>query len=302
MEKNEGKNTLVSTAGIENRIYTVRGAQVMIDKDLASLYEVETRTLKQAVRRNLDKFPEDFMFRLTKEESNDLISSGVSQSVIPSGYNTGGSVTFAFTEQGVAMLATVLRSRNAAEMSIAIMRAFVAMRRFLVAHSDMFRRLESLDRRQTATEQKLDTVLNRLEDGTLQPKCGIFFNGQTFDAYVLVSDLIKSARKRVCLIDNYVDESVLTMLDKRSKGVAATIFTLCLSKQFKLDIQKHDSQYAPVSVKTFNDAHDRFLIIDDCVYHVGASFKDLGKKWFAIMKMESEDADKIVGKLDLSAS
>lgn len=242
------------------------------------------------------------MFRLTKEESNDLISSGVSQSVIPSGYNTGGSVTFAFTEQGVAMLATVLRSRNAAEMSIAIMRAFVAMRRFLVAHSDMFRRLESLDRRQTATEQKLDTVLNRLEDGTLQPKCGIFFNGQTFDAYVLVSDLIKSARKRVCLIDNYVDESVLTMLDKRSKGVAATIFTLCLSKQFKLDIQKHDSQYAPVSVKTFNDAHDRFLIIDDCVYHVGASFKDLGKKWFAIMKMESEDADKIVGKLDLSAS
>ena len=191
------------------------------------------------------------MFRLTKEESNDLISSGVSQSVIPSGYNTGGFGTFAFTEQGVAMLAT---------------------------------------------------VLNRLEDGTLQPKCGIFFNGQTFDAYVLVSDLIKSARKRVCLIDNYVDESVLTMLDKRSKGVAATIFTLRLSKQFKLDIQKHDSQYAPVSVKTFNDAHDRFLIIDDCVYHVGASFKDLGKKWFAIMKMESEDADKIVGKLDLSAS
>lgn len=297
MEKIEEKTALISAAGIENRIYTVRGVQVMIDRDLASLYEVETRTLKQAVRRNLEKFPEDFMFRLTKKESNYLISSGVSQSVIPSGYNTGGAETFAFTEQGVAMLATVLKSRNASEMSIAIMRAFVAMRRFLVANADVFKRLDSLDRRQLETEHKLDAVLNRLEDGTMKPKCGIFFDGQTFDAYVLVSGLIKSAKNRIALIDNYVDESVLTMLDKRKSGVEATIYTLQLSKQFKLDLEKHNSQYPPITVKILKDSHDRFLIIDDIVYHVGASLKDLGKKWFAIMKMEDKDGKEILGRL-----
>lgn len=293
----EEKNSLILTAGIENRIYTVRGVQVMIDRDIASLYEVETRTLKQAVRRNFEKFPDDFMFMLTKNEYNYLISTGASQSVMPSGYNTGGAVTFAFTEQGVAMLATVLRSRNATEMSIAIMRAFVAMRRFLITNAEVFMRLDSLDRRQLETEKKLDAVLNRLEDGTMKPKCGVFFDGQTFDAYVLVSDLIRSAKSSVILIDNYVDESVLTMLDKKKAGVEAVIYTLQLSKQFKLDLDKHNSQYSPITVNILKDSHDRFLIIDGIVYHVGASLKDLGRKWFAIMKMEDKDGREILKRL-----
>ncbi len=281
---------------IEQRIYTVRGIQVMLDRDLAELYGVENRTLKQAVRRNIDSFPDDFMFVLSSKEANELISTGVSQIVIPSGYNTGGYNMFAFTEQGVAMLASILKSPRARAASIMIMRAFVAMRRFLVANAQIFQRLDRLDRKQLENEQNFEKVFAKFEEN--EPiRQGIFFDGQTYDAYTFVSDRIREAKSRVVLVDNYVDDTVLTMLDKRATGVVATIYTMQISKAFYLDIDKHNSQYPAIEVKVFKNSHDRFLIIDDKVYHFGASIKDLGKKWFAVNLMTEYTADELLYRL-----
>ncbi len=281
---------------IEQRIYTVRGIQVMLDRDLAELYGVENRTLKQAVRRNIDSFPDDFMFVLSSKEANELISTGVSQIVIPSGYNTGGYNMFAFTEQGVAMLASILKSPRARAASIMIMRAFVAMRRFLVANAQIFQRLDRLDRKQLENEQNFEKVFAKFEEN--EPiRQGIFFDGQTYDAYTFVSDRIREAKSRVVLVDNYVDDTVLTMLDKRAAGVVATIYTMQISKAFYLDIDKHNSQYPAIEVKVFKNSHDRFLIIDDKVYHFGASIKDLGKKWFAVNLMTEYTADELLYRL-----
>ena len=270
---------------IEKRIYSVRGIQIMIDLDLASLYGIENRSLRQTVRRNIDSFPDDFLFRLTKDEANALILSGVSQSVIPPGYNTGNAEMFAFTEQGIAMLATVLKSTKARSVSISIMRAFVAMRHFIASNAQVFQRLDRIEYTQLETDQKIEQVFTKLEERSLTPRQGIFFEGQVFDAYRFFSSLIKSATIHISIIDNYVDESVLTMLDKRTSGVTATIFTKVIDPKLQLDIARHNSQYSPIEVKPFNKAHDRFLIIDDKVYHIGASLKDLGKKWFAFSLM-----------------
>ena len=281
---------------IEQRIYTVRGIQVMLDRDLAALYGVENRALKQAVRRNIDSFPDDFMFVLSSKEANELISTGVSQIVTPSGYNTGGANMFAFTEQGVAMLASILKSPRARAASIMIMRAFVAMRRFLVANAQIFQRLDRLDRKQLENEQNFEKVFAKFEEN--EPvRQGIFFDSQTYDAYTFVSDRIREAKSRVVLVDNYVDDTVLTMLDQRAAGVAATIYTMQISKAFQLDIDKHNSQYPAIEVKVFKNSHDRFLIIDDKVYHFGASIKDLGKKWFAVNLMTEYTADELLRRL-----
>ena len=284
---------------LENRIYTVRDTQVMIDIDLASFYGVENRSLRQTVRRNIASFPDDFMFKLTKKEANELILSGVSQSVIPSGYNTGGAQMFAFTEQGVAMLATLLKSPNARVVSIAIMRAFVAMRRFLVSNAQIFQRLDRIEYKQLESDNKIDQVFAKLEEKSLKPQQGIFFDGQIFDSYSFVTSLIKAATRRIVLIDNYVDETVLTMLDKRNPGVDAEIHTSQISPNFQLDITKHDRQYPPIPIKVFTKAHDRFLIVDDDVYHIGASLKDLGKKWFAFSLMKETDPNDLILKLYL---
>ena len=287
----------LSIVPIERRIYVVRDTQVMIDLDLAALYGVENRSLRQTVRRNIDSFPDDFMFRLTSNEANALIAKGVSQSVIPPGYNTGGADMFAFTEHGVAMLATVLKSAKARKISIDIMRAFVAMRNFLMSNAQVFQRLDRLEIRQLETEHKIEQVFAKLDEGAEDNKQCIFFDGQVYDAYELICNLIKSATTRIVLIDNYVDYTVLTMLDKRDPGVDATIYTQKAGDQFKLDIAKHDAQYPPIPVKIFKMSHDRFLIIDNRVYHVGASIKDLGKKWFAVSLMEAQDANTIITRL-----
>ena len=271
----------------------------MIDIDLASFYGVENRSLRQTVRRNIASFPDDFMFKLTKKEANELILSGVSQSVIPSGYNTGGAQMFAFTEQGVAMLATLLKSPNARVVSIAIMRAFVAMRRFLVSNAQIFQRLDRIEYKQLESDNKIDQVFAKLEEKSLKPQQGIFFDGQIFDSYSFVTSLIKAATRRIVLIDNYVDETVLTMLDKRNPGVDAEIHTSQISPNFQLDITKHDRQYPPIPIKVFTKAHDRFLIVDDDVYHIGASLKDLGKKWFAFSLMKETDPNDLILKLYL---
>lgn len=277
---------LVPVLNIEKRIYTIRGVQVMLDRDLAGLYEVETRALKQAVKRNLARFPADFMFELTENEVESLVS----QSVIPSKKQLGGAKPFVFTEQGVSSLSAVLTSTRAVEINIEIMRAFVKMRQFLANNADLFTRLDSIEKRQLVHEIKIDEkfeqLFNALEDKSIKPKQGIFFDGQIFDAYAFVCDLIRSARQRIILIDNYVDESVLTLLSKRGKEVTAQILTKSIGKTLALDVEKFNQQYPAIDVQTFKSSHDRFLIIDDDIYHIGASLKDLGKKWFAFSKMD----------------
>ena len=271
---------------IQTRIYLVRGVQVMIDRDLALLYGVENRTLRQAVRRNSEKFPDDFLLKLTDSESNNLIFSGVSQTVIPQGYNTGGMQMFAFTEQGVSMLATVLHSKNATEISIAIMRAFVAMRRFLTANAGLFQRVGVLEQKQIETDRKLDVVLDRIE--ALSPVVSteeLFATGCVWDAYTFVCDLVRSADKRIVLIDNFVDERVLTLLDKRKSGVDATVHTR-YTEQVKLDFEKHNKQYETIEyVQLPQSVHDRYLIVDDDVWLLGASVKDMGHGLCTVIKL-----------------
>lgn len=199
---------------------------------------------------------------------------------------------YAFTEQGVAMLSAVLKSETAVKMSIQIINAFVTMRRFLLSNAQVFQRLDSLEIKQIETDKKLNHVLNAIESRDIQPKQGIFYDGQVFDAYVFINDLVKSAKKSIVLIDNYIDESVLILFSKREKGVSLSILTKNISKQLKLDVNKHNEQYPPITVKKFSKAHDRFLIIDGKdVYHFGASLKDLGKKWFAFSRMDISAAE-----------
>ena len=275
-----------SLTEIQARIYMVRGVQVMIDRDLAIMYGVENRALRQAVRRNSEKFPNDFLLRLTDEECNNLISSGVSQTVIPPGYNTGGMQMFAFTEQGVSMLATVLHSKNATDISIAIMRAFVAMRRFLTANAGLFQRVGALEQKQMETDKKLDQVLNKIEE--LSPSVSteeLFGTGCVWDAYTYVCDLIRSAKKRVVLIDNYVDERTLLVLDKRGAGIDATVHTR-YTEQVKLDFEKHNKQYDAIEYVQLPQAvHDRYLIVDDAVWLLGTSVRDMGHGLCTVIKV-----------------
>ena len=229
---------VVVTTPVESRIMSIREKQIMIDRDLAELYGVETKRLNEAVKRNIERFPERFRFQLTKEEMAELVANcdrfnSLKHSTVRS---------YAFTEQGVAMLSTVLRSETAIRVSIRIMDAFVAMRRFMVTNAEVFQRLSTMD--------------------------------------------------------NYVDETVLTLLDKRDNNVSAIIYTQQISRQFQLDIDRHNAQYAPIDVETFRLSHDRFLCIDDDVYHIGASIKDLGKKWFGFSKMEILTPDELVERIN----
>jgi hypothetical protein len=279
-------NTPAITADkIETRIFTIRSLQVMLDRDLAELYRVETRVLKQAVNRNIIRFPAHFMFELSENEINHMVS----QFVIPSKSYFGGSKPYAFTEQGVAMLSAVLKSDIAIRISIQIMDAFVKMRKIISSNMGLVQRIEGLEQKQITTDKKIDKIFNALENKEAIPKCGVFFDGQIFDAYVLATKIIKSAKQSITLVDNYIDESVLTMLGKKSKNVKVTLLTKDISKQLALDIAKFNQQYPAIEAKTFNLSHDRFLIIDGKdIYHLGASLKDLGKKWFAFSKIANE--------------
>ena len=295
------RDQLVVVDNIETLIKVIRGQQVMLDKDLATLYGVEAKVLNQAVKRNVERFPDDFRFQLTKEEC-------LRSQIVTLNEKQGQHLKYmpyAFTEQGVAMLSSVLRSQTAIEVNIQIMRAFVSMRHFMVNNASVFSRLETMEyhqlemqQHQQETDKRIDEVFRRLDEGNAKPKQGVFYNGQVYDAYTFVSDLIKSAKKRIVLIDNYVDETVLTLLDKRAEGVSAVIYTQQISRQFQLDIDRHNAQYAPIDVETFRLSHDRFLCIDDDVYHIGASIKDLGKKWFGFSKMEILTPDELVERIN----
>ena len=316
---------------IESLILTIRGKQVILDRDLARLYGVETKRLNQQVQRNLERFPEDFMFQLSKEEveslrsqfatSNDILRSQFAtlndgsdnlKSQFATSNKRGGQryLPYAFTENGIAMLSGVLRSPMAIATNIHIMRAFNAMRHFIGSHAQVFQRLEVMERNQLAlnasqaelsaqvaeNNKKLEEVFRRLDDRSEKPEKGIFFDGQIFDAYTFINERIREAKKRIVLIDNYVDDSVLTMLDKRDKDVEAVVYTKNISRQLSLDFEKHNAQYSPIEVKQFDRAHDRFLCIDDTVYLIGASLKDLGKKWFGFVKLE-QPTDELLSKM-----
>ena len=212
---------------------------------------------------------------------------------------------YVFTENGVAMLSSVLRSDTAIEVNIRIMRAFTSMRHFLLNNAEVFQRLSTMEYHQLEMQQhlqesdkRIEEVFRRLDEGNAKPKQGVFYNGQIYDAYTFVSDLIKCAKRRIVLIDNYVDETVLTLLDKRGAEVSAVIYTQQIGRQFQLDIDRHNAQYAPVEVNTFRLSHDRFLCIDDDVYHIGASIKDLGKKWFGFSKMEILTPNELVARIN----
>ena len=276
---------------IEHLIHLIRGQQVILDRDLALLYGVETRRLNEQVRRNIERFPEDFMFQLDNNEIHNLKSQ-----IATSSWGGSRKKPYAFTESGIAMLSSVLHSPTAIEANIRIMRAFTTMRHFLANNAHVFQRLSNIEYHQIETDKRIDEVFKRL-DANKQPQQGIFFDGQVFDAYQFVSDLVRKAKKTIALIDNYVDDTVLTLLDKRNKGVSATIYTQHISQQLQLDIERHNAQYPMIKVKRFNRAHDRFLFIDDEVYLIGASIKDLGKKWFAFTLMHDTTAEELINKI-----
>lgn len=278
---------------IERVIYTFRGVQVMLDRDLAKMYNVETKVLNQAVKRNSCRFPERFMFQLSKEEfdnwkSQIVTSNMMSQSEIESFKMAVRRAPYAFTEQGVAQLSAVLKSDTAIEVSIRIMDAFVAMRRFISTNAEMFQRIERLESHQTSTDEKVEHIMKRMDElaPAITPE-QIFATGCVWDAWDYVSQLVRSAKQRIVLIDNFVDERVLTLLTKRAAGVSATIHSR-YTQQFKLDLEKHNEQYEPIEfIQIPHKSHDRFLFIDDNVYLLGTSIKDMGTSLCAITRMET---------------
>ena len=260
----------------------------MIDRDLAMLYDVETKALNQAVKRNIERFPSNFRFQLSEEERTKLVTDCDRFETL----KHSSSLPFVFTEQGVAMLSAILRGQTAVHVSIQIMEAFVAMRHFLSSNASLFQRVETLEQNQlllfnhqSENDRRLDEVFQRLDNPQLTLKEGVFFDGQIFDAYAFAANLIRSAQRRIILIDNYIDDSVLLTLAKRKAGVAAESVTRHVTETLKLDLERHNRQYPPVSVRECDRYHDRFLILDDTVYHLGASLKDLGKKLFAFSRM-----------------
>ncbi len=285
----------LSTIDIQNKIFEIRGQQVMLDSDLAMIYDVDVKRLNEQVKRNIERFPEQFMFKLNTEEYNFLRSQIATLEAKRGSHRK--YLPFVFTEHGVSMLSAVLRSKKAIEMSVLIVNAFVEMRHFLMKNADIFEKFQRIDQKLIAHDDNFNKIFKALESKEL-PKQGIFFNGQVFDAHVFVSDLVKSAELSIILIDNYVDEKVLTLLSKKNQGVEVYIYSKNITNKLRQDAEKFNNQYQNLIIKQFNESHDRFLIIDNKgLYHIGASLKDLGKKWFAFSKLEI-DAKLILDKLN----
>ena len=274
---------------IRTKIHTIRGVQVILDNDLAELYEISTKALNQAVKRNIKRFPEDFMFQLTYPEKNKLVTKCYHLKSMKFSYQ----LPYVFTEQGIACLSGILKSEKAIEVNIQIIRTFVSMRKFISRNAEIFVRLDTVERKQLESQIKIDKnfekVFEAIENKGSIKKRGVFFDGQIFDAYNFASDLIRSTEESIILIDNYIDDSVLTLFSKRKDNLRVIIYTKNISKQLKLDLDKYNSQYPQIEIKEFKKSHDRFIIIDNKeVYHIGASLKDLGKKWFAFSKFNKE--------------
>lgn len=296
----------ISEVTIKNLIYVVRGQQVMLDSDLAMLYQVETKVFNQAVKRNIERFPKKFRFQLTKEEYDSLRS----QFVTSNGKGGRRYMPYVFTEQGIAMLSAVLRSEIAIQISIKIMDAFVEMRRFLASNALMFERINEMEVKQLAfqksTEEKFDKIFHYISEHE-ESSQKIFFDGQIYDAFSLLVDLVSRAEKKLVLVDNYVDVGTLNILAKKKSDVEVIVYTVRRTRLSEADVNNFNQQYPTLKIKYTGVFHDRFLIIDDtCAYHIGASIKDAGKKCFGIsliedtrivkdilerLNLESEEAD-----------
>ena len=298
-----------SIEDIKNLIYTIRGKQVMLDSDVANLYHYETKKINQAVKRNMGRFPERYCFQLTEEEIKDLklqiatssLESLRSQFVTLNNMGRGQHrkyLPYVFTEQGIAMLSGVLRNDIAIQVSINIMDAFVEMRRFLASNGHVFERLTNVEyqlieqgKELTKHEKQFEKVFDELQRSKIEEfNQKLFFEGQIYDAYSLIIDIIKTAENKILIIDNYIDDSILKMLSKKNKNVDVIIVTSQNSNLIKLDIHKFNKQYPTIKIIKTNKFHDRFILIDNRkLYHIGASLKDLGKKCFAISKIKDED-------------
>lgn len=280
------------TENIKNLIYTIRGKQVMLDSDVAMLYHYETKNINKAMKRNNDRFPEDFCFQLTKEEVENLkFQNGTSSLETENSYGGRRKLPYVYTEQGISMLSGILKSDIAVQVSISIMRAFVEMRKFISLNGQVFERLTNVEYELLEHNKKFDIVFNELQKNHQEEFTQkIFFDGQIYDSYSLIIDIIKTAQNKILIIDNYIDDSILKMLSKKNPNVEVVILTSQNCNLNKLDIQKFNKQYPTLKISYTNKFHDRFIVIDNKeLYHCGASLKDLGKKCFAISKIEDTE-------------
>ncbi len=294
------------TENIKNLIYTIRGKQVMLDSDVAMLYHYETKKINQTVKRNIERFPKKFCFQLTEDEMENLRSQFVTSSLKKENYGGRRYLPYVFTEQGIAMLSGLLKNKIAVQVSIYIMDAFVEMRKFITNNAQVFERLTNVEykifeqnKMLTEHEKKFEKVFNELQkEKTAEFKQSIFFDGQIYDAYSLIIDIIKQAEHKILIIDNYIDDSILKILSKKNKNVEAVVLTSPNCNLNRLDINKFNKQYPVLKVARTNKFHDRFIVIDNKkLYHVGASLKDLGKKCFAISKIEDMGYVEKISKL-----
>ena len=289
---NEDLNAIkYETENIKNLIYTIRGKQVMLDSDVAMLYQYTTKSINKAMKRNINRFPEDFCFQLTEKEVENLRFQFGTSSLKKENYGGRRYLPYVYTEQGISMLAGVLKNEIAVQVSINIIRAFIEMRKFISLNGKLFKRLTNVECKILEHDKKFDIVFNELQkDEKMEFKQKIFFDGQIYDAYSLIIDIIKKAKQKILIIDNYIDDSILKMLSKKNQKVEVVILTLQNSKLNKLDITKFNKQYPVLKLAYTNKFHDRFIVIDNKeLYHVGASLKDLGKKCFAISKIEDKE-------------
>lgn len=289
---------------IEKLIYVIRDKQVMIDSDLAMLYQVETGALNRAVKRNIKRFPDDFRFQLTVEEYENLKCQIGISSLNENGYGGRRTLPYVFTEQGISMLASVLHSDIAINVSIGIMRAFVEMRRFIANNALLFERISNVELKQLEyqkqTDEKLEQIFEYISEHE-EASQKIFFDGQIYDAFSLIVSLIQKAEKEITLIDGYVDVGTLNLLAKKNEGVSVTVYTHQRTRLSNIDVANFNAQDPALEVKYTSVFHDRFLILDGKTsYHIGASLKDAGKKTFGITLINDESITKdILQRLEL---
>ena len=297
--------TIYDADKIKNLIYNIRGKQVMLDSDVAMLYHYKTKRINETVQRNKERFPENFCFQLTELETKNLNKNinwsqiATASAIDEKKFRNKRYSPYAFTEQGITMLSGLLKNEVAVQVSINIMNAFVEMRKFIANNGQIFSRLTNVEYKLLEHDKKFDEVFNELqknEENKFQQQ--IFYNGQIYDAYSLIVDIIKSAKNKIVIIDNYIDDSILKMLSKKENNVEVVILTSSNTPISKLDVTKFNKQYPTLKVATTNNFHDRFILIDGTeLYHCGASLKDLGKKCFAINKIEDSKFIKFVEQI-----
>ena len=275
---------------IKKLIFTIRGKQVMLDSDVAKLYKYETKNVNKAMKRNIERFPEDFCFHLTLKELEEMwFQNGTTFEKLNLKYRSEKYLPYVYIEQGIAMLSGVLKNEIAIQISIKIIRAFIEMRRFLVSNGQIFERLTKIEYKLLEQDKKIENLFEKF-DQSEKIKQKIFFEGQIWDSYELIINIIKTAQSKILIIDNYIDDSIFKMLQKKKNNVTAVVLTSHNSKINKLDVKKFNEQYPVVKLAVTNKFHDRFIIIDNKeLYHCGASLKDLGKKCFAISKIEDNE-------------